>query len=56
MTMQDVSSMTGASIPVFVAAMEASDLSSSAQQVDADTPGAQHGALALSAFGSGFAV
>lgn len=56
MTMQDVSSMAGASIPVFVAAIEASDLSSSAQQVDADTPGAQHGALALSAFGSCFAV
>jgi len=56
MTMQDVSSMAGASIPVFVAAIEASGLSSSAQQVDADTPGAQHGALALSAFGSCFAV
>jgi hypothetical protein len=56
MTMHDVSSMAGASVPVFVAAIEASDLSSSAQQVDADTPGAQHGALALSAFGSCFAV
>jgi len=55
MTMQDVSSMAGASIPVFVAAIEASGLSSSAQQVDADTPGVQHGVLALSAFGSYFA-
>jgi hypothetical protein len=56
MTMQNVSSMAGASIPVFVAAIEASDLLSSAQQVDADTRGAQHGALALSVFGSCFAV
>ena len=56
MIVDDVSSIAGAAIPVFVAAIEASDLSSPAQQVDADTPGAQHGALALSAFGSCFAV
>jgi hypothetical protein len=42
MIVDDVSSIAGASIPVFVAAIEASDLSSSAQQCDADIPGAQH--------------
>jgi hypothetical protein len=52
----DVSSIAGASIPVFVDAIEASDVSSSAQQADADTPGAQHRALAVSAFGSCIAV
>jgi len=52
MIVDDVSSIAGASIPVFVAAIEASDLSSTAQQVDADTPGAQHRALAISGFGS----
>ena len=45
MIVDDVSSIAGA-IPVFVAAIEASGLSSSAQ----------HGALAISAFGSCFAV
>jgi len=52
MIVDDVSSIAGAAIPVFVAAIEASD----AQQVDADTPGTQHGALARSAFGSCFAM
>jgi hypothetical protein len=56
MTMQDVSSMAGAAIPVFVAAIEASDLPSSAQQAEGDASGAQHGALAFSASGSCFAV
>jgi len=56
MIVDDVSSIAVAAIPVFVAAIEASDLSSSAQQVDADTPGAQHSALAISAFGSWLAV
>jgi len=52
MIVDDVSSIAGDSIPVFVTAIEASDLSSTAQQVDADTPGARHRALAISGFGS----
>jgi hypothetical protein len=56
MIVDDVRSSAGAAMPVFVAAIEASDLRLSAQQVDGDTPGAQHRAMAPSAFGSCFAV
>jgi hypothetical protein len=47
-------SIAGASIPAFVVATEMSSLSTSAQHDDADTPGAQHGAVAAAVLESCF--
>lgn len=52
MMVKKVGSIAGASLPVFVVAMEANGLAASAQHVDADTNGVLHRALPTSVFDS----
>lgn len=56
MMVKKVGSIAGASLPVFVLAMEANGLTASAQHVDADTSGVLCGALPTSILDSCMAV